>query len=514
MPSQVSWTIDNLPDIIYQWKPTAANVSTGKVGLMPYLIFGKALRNFDVLPDRISSNVEPWLLQAWFRLDSRISWGDITDRIEPTARPKWNAINMDCVRLREDFFMRPWSASKGVSTQARDEDFERVLRKAGLDPTRNTTRGLTPGLIDPLAGPNSARIPVPLRWTKQRKQRKAEIDTVVDVKDIKAKPSLRFSSRRTIAGTGKAMESEADAQPHGDEPKGASATMKISPGDIPSLDQQTVVPGQTLEADKEESASVERLHKRKAGEVDELEADEERAIKRKAKLMAKSPEISEGTPRKRKATGNGEAEQTEEERPRKLRRVRSQVVKELVVEKGTEGSDTSLEPEKRSVKYCIQNDFHLPTFPSASPELWRQHTNTGNSSDALSEEQHVDHDLDVGPKSAYIGYLQAPVVELEADNDEVKRMRREALDSFESDTIGQNPFVQSPTVPPLDFWSYEDMAAGHSTDPSLPSALMTPQDLGEDMMSSAPSTQLDPFGDCMADEFDDFLQCNIYDLAM
>lgn len=194
-----------MPDILYQWKPNAANISTGKVGSKPYLIFGKVLQDFDVLPDRISSNVEPWLLQAWFRLDSRIRWEDITDRIEPSARPKWNTINMDCVRQREDFFMRPWSTSKGVSTRTRDAAFERVLRKAGIDPARNTTRGLTPGLIDRNAGPNSAKVLVPERWTKPRKQRKAEADTLVVVKEARAKSILSISPRKSGGTTSRAM---------------------------------------------------------------------------------------------------------------------------------------------------------------------------------------------------------------------------------------------------------------------------------------------------------------------
>lgn len=178
MPNQELWNIEHLPDILYQWKPTPADIKKGEIANRSYLIFGKVLRDIEVLPDRISSNIEPWLLQAWFRLESRIRWEDILDRIEPSVRPKWNTLNMDCVRFREDFHMRPWAASKGISTMARDELFESVLRKAGIDPARNTTRGLTPGLVNPgyVSSPaSSRRTPVPEKWLKQRKQRKADV---------------------------------------------------------------------------------------------------------------------------------------------------------------------------------------------------------------------------------------------------------------------------------------------------------------------------------------------------
>lgn len=53
------------------------------------------------------------------------------------------------------------------------------IQHAGNDIGRDTTRGLTPGLIDPLAGPDSSRIPVPEWWLRPRPQRAADVDRVV-----------------------------------------------------------------------------------------------------------------------------------------------------------------------------------------------------------------------------------------------------------------------------------------------------------------------------------------------
>lgn len=220
MPSQVSWTIENMPDINFQWKPTGANITVGEVGCKPYLMFGKRLRDFDVLPDRISSNVEPWLLQAWFRLDCRIIWKDITDRIELSARPKWNTINMDCVRQREDSFMRPWSSSKGVNTHARDDVFESILRGAGIDPNNNTTRGLTPGLVDPTAGPNTARVAVPERWANPRKQRKADSNT--SAAKIDDNQQATSPSGAILNDNHQASASSADSLDHNHQASGLS----------------------------------------------------------------------------------------------------------------------------------------------------------------------------------------------------------------------------------------------------------------------------------------------------
>ena len=53
------------------------------------------------------------------------------------------------------------------------------LQNAGIDLNRNTTRGLTPGLVDPLARPNGRGIPIPERWLRPRPQRASNLDRLV-----------------------------------------------------------------------------------------------------------------------------------------------------------------------------------------------------------------------------------------------------------------------------------------------------------------------------------------------
>lgn len=289
MPSQATWTTEDMPEIIYQWKPTPANVAVGLVRLKPYLIFGQKLRAFDVLPDRISSNVEPWLLQAWFRLDSRIQWRDMTDRIEPSARPNWNTLNMACVRMRDDFLMRPWSASRGADSLARDDAFGDFLRDSGIDPSRNSTRGLTPGLVDPTAGPNSERIPVPDRWVHPRRSRKADSrNRPANVHDNSQASGL---SVQHVMGSGQASSSRNDS--HEADIKRESPESEISGLKLEDIPEERVV-------QNSETANPETTE-----------------------------EVGNTRPRRRKAVSVEEAGPAEDETPRKKQRVRPVVVNEL-----------------------------------------------------------------------------------------------------------------------------------------------------------------------------------------
>lgn len=510
MPSQASWTIDNLPDIIYQWKPTAANITTGGVDFKPYPIFGKLLKDFDVLPDRISSNVEPWLLQAWFRLDSRIRWEDITDRIEPSARPKWNTLNMDCVRQREDFFMRPWGTSKGVSTRKRDAVFESVLRNAGIDPASNATRGLTPGLVDPSAGPDSERVPVPERWMKSRKQRKAEGDVVVAVKDTRARPSLRISSCKSDAKKPKAVKSKEVAELHGGDITVPPATAKFESGGIRSLKAQRVRNGQAQPLNKVEGADGRRSHKRKARTTDDVEGDEYRTPKRRDMGTAKWEQLPEETLRKRKAQRSEETEQQDEERPCKMRNLQSQPAK-LKVEEQADGLDSSFYSDGWSATDLTHYNLYNQTVPPASPMPKKQHTTSSSRLPTFCEAMQTNNTLDPRPTGAYIGYLQSAAAELEAEGVLVRGMRRDPLNKVgRHNTHRHASIIQSPALGPLDFRTHADTETEHSADLSLPSAVMTPCDLGEDMLASSHSTQPDLFGDCVVDEFEEYLQRPFY----
>ena len=498
-----------MPDILYQWKPTAANLSTGEVRSKPYLIFGKVLRDFAVLPDRISSNVEPWLLQAWFRLDSRIRWEDITDRIEPRARPKWNTMNMDCVRQREDFCMRPWSTSKGVRTEARDEVFEKLLRKAGIDPARNTTRGLTPGLIDPNAGPNSARIPLPERWTKPRPQRKADVDTVLVMKKSRAKLSLKTSSHKPGAKMRKVMEKMEAAPSHSGDKTRALATAKLELGSAHSLEAQRSRNDPALLLHKVESPDERRTHKRKARTMNIAEGHEDRASKPMDMEMASGKQLPEETPQKRKAPRSEETEQTGQERPQKTRKLQSQAAKEFEVRKEAADLESCVYLKTPFAKGCEGYEMQSQTLLPVSKRSRKQHTATRSGALTLSKEKQATDNFDVGSRRAYIGYLQPPAAKLEADTVQMGSTHKDPF-GFDRTERHHPSIIQSPVLGTLDFRAYADTETEHPADLSLPSAVMTPRDLGEDMMPSAHSTQSDIFGNCMGDEFEDFLERTLY----
>lgn len=113
--------------------------------------------------DRISSNVEDWLLETWFRLDQRITWADITDRIHPRYRPCFNTLQMARSRFREGFNLSAWGPHRNHRQVANELALEAAVRASGINLNDNTTRGLTPGLVDP-SNPNGPRIHIPRRW--------------------------------------------------------------------------------------------------------------------------------------------------------------------------------------------------------------------------------------------------------------------------------------------------------------------------------------------------------------
>ncbi|RJE20019.1 hypothetical protein PHISCL_07648 [Aspergillus sclerotialis] len=154
-PGQTSWSIDNLPDILYVLHPTAAHTKSRNAILMtPFLSFGKRVKNYLVLPRQISSRVEGWRLEAWMRTDRRITAQDIIDRINPRYGITVDDIMARREEFREKFHLANWDARPNSILKTK-------LVVAGLDPKSNSTRGLTPGLIDPKKGEEGGRIPLP-----------------------------------------------------------------------------------------------------------------------------------------------------------------------------------------------------------------------------------------------------------------------------------------------------------------------------------------------------------------
>src|SRR5438034_3656075 len=85
VPDQDRWSIDNLPDILYVFKSDVPQNKIKKQLPMKPSPWqdGTELRDLSVLPDKISSNVEEFRVEAWMRLDRRIQLQDITDRMHP-----------------------------------------------------------------------------------------------------------------------------------------------------------------------------------------------------------------------------------------------------------------------------------------------------------------------------------------------------------------------------------------------------------------------------------------------
>ncbi|KAL2219872.1 hypothetical protein M432DRAFT_606857 [Thermoascus aurantiacus ATCC 26904] len=131
--------------------------------MMSYPIHGQYLREIPVLPDNISSNVEEFRVEAWMRLDRRIRLCDITNRMHPMFRIKPNALQQRGVRFRKAFSMLAWGSGNKKTAELEAELVKAMIQK-GIDPALNSTRGLTPGLINPELGEAGGRIPVPAQY--------------------------------------------------------------------------------------------------------------------------------------------------------------------------------------------------------------------------------------------------------------------------------------------------------------------------------------------------------------
>ncbi|KAK2770678.1 hypothetical protein FQN53_005389 [Emmonsiellopsis sp. PD_33] len=169
MPGQTEWSVDNLPDILYVFRPTAPQVRTIKDRIptkpSPWGK-GEELRVLDILPDRISTNVEEFRVEAWMRLDRRIQLHDITDRMNPEFRVNNNALQQRSVRFRQAFYMLSWG-SGNKQTKVVAEELEKKMIEVGIDPAANSTRGMTPGLIDPALGVEGGVIEPPEAYARR-----------------------------------------------------------------------------------------------------------------------------------------------------------------------------------------------------------------------------------------------------------------------------------------------------------------------------------------------------------
>ncbi|KAI9924457.1 hypothetical protein ASPWEDRAFT_167435 [Aspergillus wentii DTO 134E9] len=200
-PDQKDWSWENLPDILYQLKPDKDQPKLPTPRVKSYTIDGRPLRDLPVLPDRISSVVEEFRVEAWQRLDRRVHLGDIVARMHKDFEINCNALQQRSVRFRQEFGLLTWGTGN-----KRSNDLENILmpklHAAGVDLLANTTRGYTPGLINPVLGEAGGRIPVPEHW--------------VNREGAKRKKSMYKSPKSCKKATMKAVEEHVDVTPSDD----------------------------------------------------------------------------------------------------------------------------------------------------------------------------------------------------------------------------------------------------------------------------------------------------------
>ncbi|KAL4788066.1 hypothetical protein BJX76DRAFT_353621 [Aspergillus varians] len=187
-PDQAQWSWTNLPTILYQLSPKEKDVRLKDPGNLSYPIHGKYLRSLPVLPDNISSTVEEFRVEAWQRMDERIYLEDITDRMHPDFRIKNNALQQRGVRFRQAFNILAWRSGNKRSVHLEAKLLQR-MDALGLDINSNSTRGITPGLINPEFGEAGGRVPIPDGWRARKLG--LEEDKPKSIEDLTSEPEVR-----------------------------------------------------------------------------------------------------------------------------------------------------------------------------------------------------------------------------------------------------------------------------------------------------------------------------------
>ncbi|KAF4209230.1 hypothetical protein CNMCM5878_005174 [Aspergillus fumigatiaffinis] len=186
---QKDWSWDNLPAILYQFKPTKEDEKKEREPPKTKLLGGKWVRDIEILPDHISSDVEEFRVEAWMRLDRCIHLQDIIDRMHEDFAIERNALQQRNVRFRKAFHLIAWSSGNKISCQL-EQDVLKRMSEQNIDPALNSTRGLTPGLINPELGEAGGRIALPDNYGPDRrghrgprtpKKRRAAVKTEEDV---------------------------------------------------------------------------------------------------------------------------------------------------------------------------------------------------------------------------------------------------------------------------------------------------------------------------------------------
>ncbi|RAL05548.1 uncharacterized protein BO80DRAFT_474475 [Aspergillus ibericus CBS 121593] len=189
-PDQQAWSWDNLPDILYQLKPIGPK-SKVEPPRMSYPIHGKYLRDLPVLPDHIASDVEEFRVEAWMRSDRRIRLSDIVDRMADKFRIAPNALQQRGGRFRQAFRMLAWDSGNKLSRDL-EAGLLMELMEHGIDPLLNTTRGLTPGLINPALGEAGGRIDLPSTYSPDRRKKRRRSPRTEQPKQMPSKQKKKL----------------------------------------------------------------------------------------------------------------------------------------------------------------------------------------------------------------------------------------------------------------------------------------------------------------------------------
>ncbi|KAL5342932.1 hypothetical protein BJX70DRAFT_394372 [Aspergillus crustosus] len=249
---QADWSWNNLPDILYKLSPTGeATQRLEEPGCLSYRIHNKKLRNLPVLPDNISSTVDEFRVEAWQRLDPRVTLTDITNRMHPQFRIKNNALQQRGVRFRQAFHMLAWNSGNRRSAQL-EAELLRKMERLGLDVNSNSTRGITPGLRKPELGEAGGRVEIPEPWksrklgTRNRVTLVSQEERYLEMQDDTRSEVSEIESETSLATTPEVSEPETQVieyihkyvlhDQHYDHPDGALPVIRglIPDDELPS----------------------------------------------------------------------------------------------------------------------------------------------------------------------------------------------------------------------------------------------------------------------------------------
>ncbi|KAI9816156.1 MAG: hypothetical protein M1826_001882 [Phylliscum demangeonii] len=270
------WSIDNLPDILYQWKKTGHNTptytpeprkdpATGEVVKDPGT--KKTIRMFRNIPATVSSALEGWLIEAILREDSRITLKDLFYYIPEEFRGEIkdeHVFQVRSNRFRQRYRLISWnSRGKGSRWDRQIEKDLSAAQKAG-----NTTKGLAPYDAKVFKTVKKTTVEsVPQRGRKRKvasSQTGEEVDDTADarskaanedsggkapVKEEDGKTGGEATARAGVRRVSKPNEQHGDAYPPNGEPAQAGTDAVLSASDqshaafVPAVESDAALTG-------------------------------------------------------------------------------------------------------------------------------------------------------------------------------------------------------------------------------------------------------------------------------